>query len=541
MPSFPLPPSAEEPIANTPLSPEPVMPTPPPVAETPSAQMPEFAPAEPAAPPTDPGIIPSESAPPPPLPDDPNQGQIPASLPEKGGNPFKLILFGMLALVFLTAIGFGAFQLLKPKTPVSGEKADTGLNGGTAPKNTKDPVTITYWGIWESGTVMKTVIDEFEKQNPDIKVSYSMQSHKDYKDRVQTALQSNSVPDVVRLHANWLPILYPALQPSPTDGVTSTEIQANFYPAALGAVTLNNQIYGAPSTMDGLSLFVNESIFQTAQLTVPKDWQEVRDAAKKLTQKDQSGNIVQSGVALGTTGNVDHWADIVTLMLLQNGVDLLNPDTTLTSEALLYYTYFATQDQVWNETLPSSVQAFAGGKVAMILAPSWRAIEIKTINPSLNWKIYPVPQLPGAQSVSLVHFWVESVPKNSKHPKEAWRFVKYLASSQAQQSLFTAGSTERGYAQAPANKALADRLKDNPFVGPFVQQAQFGKTFYTVSSTQGGETSINERLIKYLEDAVNSLRQSSGNPEQVVKTLQLGFNQVLSQYRLVNPLPTVTP
>jgi multiple sugar transport system substrate-binding protein len=537
MPSFPLPPSVEEtPPQTTPITPEPVAPA----AEAPS--IPTFAPVEPA--PTIGDSVPTESAPPPPLPDDPNQGQSPASLPEKKGNPFKMILFGMLALVFLAVIGFGAFQLLKPKESVSGEKADTGLTGATTtPKagSNKEPVTITYWGIWESGTVMKTVIDEFEKQNPDIKVSYSMQSHKDYKDRIQTALQSTSVPDVVRLHASWLPILYPALQASPADGVTATEIQANFYPAALGAVTLSNQIYGAPSTMDGLSLFVNESIFQTAQLTVPKDWQEVRDVAKKLTQKDQNGNIVQSGVALGTTGNVDHWSDIVTLMLLQNGVDLKAPDTNLTSEALLYYTYFSTQDQVWNETLPSSVQAFAGGKVAMILAPSWRAIEIKAMNPTLAWKIYPVPQLPGAKSVSWVHFWVETVPKNAKHPKEAWRFVKYLASSQAQQTLFTAGTAERGYAQAPANKALAERLKDNPFVGPFVEQAQFGQTFYTASATQGGDTSINERLIKYLEDAVNTLRQSSGNPEQAVKTLQLGFNQVLSQYRLVAPLPTPTP
>ncbi len=193
--------------------------------------------------------------------------------------------------------------------------------------------------------------------------------------------------------------------------------------------------------------------------------------------------------------------------------------------------------------MPASTQAFAGGKVAMMLAPSWRAIDIKALNPSLAWQVSPVPQLPGATPVSLVHFWVEGVAKGSTHSQEAWKLVKFLSSSSAQQLLFNAAAAERGFGQAPANKALAAQVQSNPIIGPYVQDAGYGQTFYTISNTQAGETSFNNRLIKYLEDAVNGLVAAPGNTDPVVKTLQQGFNQVLSQYNLAASFaqPTVRP
>ncbi len=53
--------------------------------------------------------------------------------------------------------------------------------------------------------------------------------------------------------------------------------------------------------------------------------------------------------------------------------------------------------------------------------------------------------------------------------------------------------------------------------------------------THDQQTGLNSRLIKYLEDTINSF--SNGQEEEVVATMILGFNQVLSQFKLVTPAP----
>jgi ABC-type glycerol-3-phosphate transport system substrate-binding protein len=452
----------------------------------------------------------------------------PAGEPPKKGLSRGLI-FTLGIVLVVVVLGVLAYLLFFGGGPGS-QPAGNGEPTAAVPQT-----SLTYWGLWESESTMRPLLDEFEARNPGITVNYQMQSPQDYRERLQAAMNSATPPDVVRFHSTWLPMLVNSLQPAPGSAITVAEIQANFYQAASSAVVLNSQVYGAPTTMEGLALFTNDQLLSTVQASIPRDWQELRDTAKLLTQRDQAGNLVQSGVALGTASNVDHWPDIVTLMLLQNGVDLRTMSAEQTREALLFYSYFNSLDRVWDATLPSSTQAFAAGQVAMILAPSWRAVDIKAANPSLQWQVSPAPQLPGATPVSLVHFWVEGVPRASQNSDAAWRLVRFLASSEAQQLLWTSASAERGFGQAPAHRALAEIVSANPIVGPYIQQADFAQTFYTISMTHAGETSINERLIKYLEDAINSLVASPGSAASVVETLRSGFIQVLSQYNLVAP------
>ena len=493
-------------------------------ANTPSAlpPSPSFSSSIPSTPPAPP---PPDSPPPPP------ETPTPATTPKK--SPFKFLIPIIIGLVVLAVI---AFVVIKFVLPGSSNQSSSEI---TPPSSDTKTTTITYSGLWEPPEVMRVVLDEFERQNPGIKVDYQMQQSADYRERLQTLLTQKDPPDVIRFHSTWIPQLISHLKPAPENIITPTEIDANFYPAVKDLVVISNQVYAVPATLEGLGLYVNQEIFNSAQESVPTTWVDLRTVAKRLTQIDpNTGQISRAGIALGTTTNVDHWPDIVSLMLLQNGVSMSNlTPTNRVSEVLRYYTFFTKTDAVWSNNLPSSVQAFAAGKAAMILAPSWQAITIKELNPSLSWKIYPVPQLPDAPVVTWINYWVEGVPKNTSHPNEAWKLVKFLSSSQAQQLLFDTATKQRGFGQAPANKALASTVAANPIAGPFVTQAATAKTFYTTSLTHDGSTGINSRLNKYLEDAINSYL-SGANETSAVTTLQQGFYQVLSQYNLVSITPT---
>lgn len=503
---FPLPePSSPPPPSPAPPSQTQTLPTPTP---TPTPNLP----------------TPEDIPPPPP---DYQPPQPKASPATPSSSPFKIIIPIILVLLVLGLIYFVVRTI---------------LNRSSSPISTSESqITLTYWGLWESPTVMKPVIDAFEKQNPHIKINYQMQSSQDYQQRLQTTLQSKNSPDIVRLHTSWLPLFVNTLLPAPANSVSSTELESNFYPIISSTLDLNGQIYGVPFSLDGLALYLNKDLYQQASLQPPENWDDLLNNAVILTTKDpQTNTITQAGIALGTTSNVAHWSDIVTLMLLQANVNLLDIDSQYATEALEFYTSFAySADRVWDDTQPNSIIAFANQKVAMIIAPSWRTPEIQALNPNLAFDIVPVPQLPDSPKVNWASIWFEAVPENSSHPQEAWQFLTYLSSAQAQQLIFQSAATERGVSQPPANKGVYETARQNPLLAPYLDSFATAQTFYTTSLTHDADTAINSRLIKYLEDAVNAFI-SNENSQDTITTLNLGFNQVLSQYGLVQAITVPT-
>lgn len=436
----------------------------------------------------------------------------------------KFVIFAALGLVV-----FGLIFLIVSKI----KSNQTSNSGSTKTVNSTKTVTLNYYGLWESEAVMKPVIDDFEKQNPNIKINYQPQSSQDYQDRLVTALEGQSPPDVFRLHTTWLPIFAKYILPAPANTISSTEMSTNFYPIVSKLLVSNNQVYGVPLTVEGLGLFVNTAMLQQKQIKTPKTWEDLVTAAKALKEEDPlTGKLTRAGVALGNASNVEHWPDIVSLMLLQAGVKLTNMKSPEVESTLDYYVKFVTKLHVWDETLPPSTVAFANEKVAMIFAPSWRAREIKAMNPALSWEVVPVPQLPDIEPLNWASIWFETVSKNSKYPQEAWKFVSYLASANAQQILFDSAVAERSFPQAPANKVAGNAALKNPVVAPFVSSMDTASSFYTASMTRDSKTALNSRLIKYLEDAVNAFLLNQ-DATKTIETLDSGFTQVLSEYGLV--------
>lgn len=389
-------------------------------------------------------------------------------------------------------------------------------------------VTLTYWGLWEPETVMKSVLDDWEKAHPNIKISYSQQSPKEYRERLQSALARGAGPDLFRFHITWVPMFKNELDPLPAEIMSASQFENTFYPVASNNLRVGTSFLGLPLEIDTLALFYNQKIFQAAGKTPPVLWDELRKLALELTTRDDTGKIQTAGVALGTTSNVDHWPDILGLMMLQNGVDLTKPTGTLAEDALTYFTIFNKVDQVWDETLPNSTFAFATGKVAMYLGFSWDIFEIKRINPSLDFRVAPAPQLPGG-NITWASFWAEGVNKKSEHKKEAWEFLQFLSSKETMQKLYQAQSQIRLFGEPYSKTEMAGLISSNPLVAPFVNQAAKAKTWYLSSRTF--DNGLNDRMIKYFEDAVNGVNSGKEAAEALKTTIQ-GVSQLLSQYEL---------
>lgn len=394
-----------------------------------------------------------------------------------------------------------------------------------------EEISLTYWGLWENDETVRGMIADFEAKNPKIKVQYIKQSPKQYRERLQSAINRGEGPDAFRFHNTWVPMLHNQLAPVPQTVMTAQDFSNTFFQVASNDLVAGSTIYGIPMMIDGLGLYVNQDLLATAGVSAPATWTDVMNMVPKLTVKNGTA-IVTSAIALGTTGNVEHFSDILALMFLQNGANLTTLTGTEAEQTLVFYRKFADSSDplfTWSEGMDSSIPAFANGRVAMILAPSWRAHEISLINPKLRFAIVPVPQLPG-NSVAWASYWVEGVSKGSKYQAQAWEFIKYLTSSTGATLLYSDGAKTRLFGEPYARIDLANTITDDPFTGAYVKQALFARSFPLASRTF--DNGINDKLIKYLEDAVNAMVAGS-SPVQVLQTASSGFRQVLSSYGLV--------
>ncbi len=400
-------------------------------------------------------------------------------------------------------------------------------------------VTITYWGLWENDPTVKSVIADFEASHPKVKVTYAKQSPRQYRERLQSAIARGEGPDVFRFHNTWVPMLRNELAQAPPTLMTASEFSSTFYPTAASDLIGGQSIYGMPVMIDGLGLYYNEDLFAAAGVTVPGTWEELLAIVPKLTVRSEQ-TILTSAIALGTTGNVEHFSDIVATMMMQNGAKLSVPTGAQAEEALVFYRKFANPSDpvyTWNETLDNSIYAFASGKVAMILAPSWRVFDIKQINPSLRFRVAPIPQLPG-NTVTWASYWVEGVSVKSKYQEQAWEFVKFLTGQEATSKLYTEAAKTRLFGEPYARVELGSTLLEDPYVGAYIKQAQTAKSFPLASRTF--DNGLNDKLIKYLEDAVNAVGAGTA-PTQALDTMANGFRQVLSSFGLTTAAPTTTP
>jgi len=399
-------------------------------------------------------------------------------------------------------------------------------------KKSPGKAELTYWGLWEDKSVIQPVIDDFNKKYPDIKINYVKQNIKQYRKKLSARFENNTGPDVFLFHNTWVPMFSDILLPIPTDTISKKDFESSFYPVVQKDLIKNGAIYGIPTEIDTLALYANTDIFQAAGIQVPQTWEDFNNVSRILTVTDETGRIKTAGAALGTFENMAHAPDIISMLFAQNGADIKNFSSKPknASEALIFYTSFATGDQrVWDSSLDNSMLAFAKENVAMYFGFSWDYFTIKAINPDIKIEVHPVPRI-NNRNMTTASYWNAGVSAKSKYQKEALVFLKFLTSKESQEKLYSIESKTRFFGEPYARKDLAQKLKDS-IAYPFVSQGNNAVSSFFAADTY--DEGLNSQMNAYLKNAINSMiSENSTSSETAVSTLSQGVSQVLSQYGL---------
>ncbi|HEY5185999.1 MAG TPA: extracellular solute-binding protein [Actinomycetes bacterium] len=131
---------------------------------------------------------------------------------------------------------------------------------------------------------MRTLLDHFEVEHPQITVRYEPMDAQVLRGRFDTAAKSASgVPDVLRLPTEWTSDFAGKGYLLALDGLLPADVQDDIVPAAQAAATFDGRLYSAPQTTDTLALVVDKTLLAGAKLPVPRTWADVVAAAGPLT------------------------------------------------------------------------------------------------------------------------------------------------------------------------------------------------------------------------------------------------------------------
>lgn len=402
-----------------------------------------------------------------------------------------------------------------------------GLAGNKAPTK----ITLTYWGLWEDKAIMEPLIAQYKQKNPAITIDYIKMSPQDYRAKLLARGKEGKGPDMFRFHNTWLPSIKEIVAPLPANIISPADFEKTFYPVAQQDLKIGTNYYGIPLEIDGLVLVYNDELFKKAGISLPPTtWEDFLDDATKLTVKDETGKIITSGLALGTSSNIAHFSDIFGWMLLQNGGSLKTISDQQGQQTLESYRKFAElPNNIWDEGMPNSINAFVQRKAAMIIVPSWEILTIKQQDPDLPIKTTIMPILPGGTSMTIANYWVEGVSRYSKNQIEAWKFLKFLSEKENMTKLYAESTKTRPFGEPYSRVDLASLLDQDPYIGAVIQQAKGMKSLPIISQTY--DDGLNDEVVKYIEDAINETIKGLSY-QDALTTAQKGMDQIFTKYKL---------
>ncbi|PLR76465.1 ABC transporter substrate-binding protein [Bacillus sp. V3-13] len=328
---------------------------------------------------------------------------------------------------------------------------DTSKSGSNGESGSGEKVEVTLAGWGGNPTeekLLKQTISDFEEKHPNIDVKLEIISEQ-YMDVIKTRLIGGEGPDVFYLDAFEAPGLIQTGVIEPLDGYVTEEFDVDdFEKPLLDAFKVDGQTYGFPKDYSTLALFYNKKMLEEAGVEVPKTWDELREAAKKLTKDGVYGFGVAPELArmfwLAESGGGDvvkdgkaNFASPEVVEALQPIIEMHNVDKSSVEPKEVGVTWGG--------------EMFGQGKAAMVIEGNWAIPYLADTFPDIEYATAELPTVKGKKST--MAYDVAYVMNAASEKKEAsWELISYLTGKEGMETW-----TSLGYA-LPSRKSVAEKL-----------------------------------------------------------------------------------
>lgn len=287
---------------------------------------------------------------------------------------------------------------------------------------------VVFWTLQMSdfAPYINSVIDEFESQNPDVKIKWVDVPFSEGEKRTLASVLSDAPPDLVNLNPDFSATLAHkgALYEIPQDKLEQ------FNSSILASLEYNEKIYSIPWYATSAVTIYNKELFNKSGVKVPKTYSQIIDYAPVLKAKTDAYIILPNITENDTMLKILNKYGVATSSLLnsEKSADVFNMFKYLYSNNLI-------PKETVTMTLQESLEKYMSGNVAMIGAGANFLNMIRENAPSTYEKTDVAPQVVGElgqNDFSLMNF---VIPLRAKHKEEALAFALFLTNEKNQLEL----------------------------------------------------------------------------------------------------------
>lgn len=322
---------------------------------------------------------------------------------------------------------------------VPGFKAPEGGYGGE----------VVVWGTFPK-LKLSSATDAFNQQNKALfTIRYEEKSKDSFERELLEALASGKGPDIFFLTQDMVLKHKDKVLVVPFETITEREFKDTFTEEGELYLTPEGTL-ALPLSVDPLVMYWNRDIFSSAAIARPPEfWDEFLTIAPAVTKRDDAGNVLTSAISFGEFENVTHAKDILSMLILQAGNNIVEvgedgrvnivlsntqeSGSQRTESALRFYTEFSNPVKPaysWNRSLPESRDMFVGGDLAVYFGYASELPDIITKNPHLNFDVSLVPQIRDNKiKETFGNMYALAIARNTGKPQTAFQALVLMAGS----------------------------------------------------------------------------------------------------------------
>ena len=381
-------------------------------------------------------------------------------------------------------------------------------------------VELSFWQFLIPEKQMRTILDNFERQNPGVKVKMQQLNWRDGLDKITTSIAGEISSDVCELGSTWVAkfaesgVLYDL---SGSDTVN----KQTYLPELLKSVKYNNKYYAAPWTAGTRVFYYNKEIFAKAGLdpeSPPRTWDELYHCVLKISGTfDKSKRTYPFAIPVGE--NYTPWQTFLPF-IWSNGGSIFDSsgknviiDSDENIEALRFYQKLSNYSLLSRQ--PNIDRNFAMGNVAMMISGGWNLNLIPRLNPQLQFGVSLIPA--AKSSVSFLGSETLVIFKNTKHPEEAKALIKYLTSEEVIEGIIKRSSS---LLSGKIEADIDETQISNPYRDVFIAQGHSAKT----PPPHHKWSQIQEKVSLAIDDALFNKIPADVN----LKRLKLSIREIIS-------------
>ncbi len=439
----------------------------------------------------------------------------------------KVLALILTAATCLAALaGCGSSAPVQTKNDYESQETTNGTETAAKEETTadNDPVTINFWHHYsaqsaENDTLMNVLIPKFEEENPGIKVNAVSHEWADLHEKLLISAQSGTLPDVARLDSAWIPEfekmgILTALDEEMSD---YADIASGLLDSAMSTAQVGGHSYGLALNTNSKILFYNVQAFSDAGINVPQTMDEFVEAVRKLAGTNENGQQVwgYNEPALAGWNLCPFIWSMGGAITNEEGTaasGYINSTETIEAIQMMADLYAEGAITGWNSGDIPMTDGFGTGRYMMLLEGPWKIAEMEGAYPDFE---YATTGIPAGKGGSVSVLGGEDISMfNSANKEAAWKFMKFMTDSFAQEEMAKCG-------QIPVNKAAleSDTVRNADFA-PFIDAITTAKSRPTTAcwSEMDNELSV----------AVTAVMNGEKTAKEAMDELAVTFDEMLA-------------